>query len=62
MFFGREPALILGFVQVLLTLLVVFGLDLTEAQTAAILAVSAAGLSLWTRQKVAPVDKSGNVV
>ena len=62
MFFGREPALILGFIHVMITLLVVFGLDLTEAQTAAILAVSAAGLSLWTRQKVSPVDKHGNVV
>jgi hypothetical protein len=51
----REPAAVLGFVQTVLVLAVTFGLELSTEQTGAILAVTAAGLALWTRQKVTPL-------
>lgn len=50
----REPALIIGAIQALLALVVAFGLDLTAEQTGAILALSAALLSVWTRSNVSP--------
>ena len=53
---NREPALVLGFVQCVLALLLAFGVDLTVEQVGAILAVSAAALSLVVRRKVSPVD------
>lgn len=56
--FGREPALIMGLVQMILAGAVAFGLDLTSDQTAAVLGISAALLSVVTRQKVNPVAKS----
>ncbi len=51
---GREPALILGLVQTILALLLAFGLDLSTQQTGAILAVSAAVLSVIVRSRVTP--------
>ena len=51
---GREPAMVLAFVQALIVLLVSFGLQLTTDQTAAILALTAVVLGLITRSKVSP--------
>ena len=53
--FGREPALVLAFVQALIVLAVTFGLRLTPEQTGAILAVAALALGLITRSRVTPV-------
>lgn len=50
----NEPVLVLGVVQAALALLVGFGLGLTGEQTAAIVAFSAALLSLIARSKVTP--------
>ena len=52
---GREPAMIVAFIQAVLVLLVTFGLKLTPEQTAAILAVAALALGLITRSQVTPV-------
>jgi len=52
---GREPAMVLAFVQALIVLLVSFGLKLTTDQTAAILALTAVVLGLLTRSRVNPV-------
>lgn len=54
----REPALTMGVVQAVLTVLTVFGLPLTPAQIAAVLALSAALLSWITRSMVTPVAKN----
>jgi len=51
---GREPAMVVSFVQAVLVLAVVFGLRLTPEQTGAILAVLALGLGLLTRSQVSP--------
>lgn len=51
----KEPALLLGAVQAALVLAVSFGLDLSDEQRAAILALTAAILSVATRQMVTPV-------
>ncbi|HEY7824747.1 MAG TPA: hypothetical protein VIG24_18040 [Acidimicrobiia bacterium] len=51
---GREPALILGFVQAAIVVAVTFGLELSPEQTGAILAFTAAVLALITRQNVSP--------
>lgn len=51
---GREPAMIVAFIQAILVLAVTFGLQLTPEQTAAILAVSALALGLITRSQVSP--------
>jgi hypothetical protein len=53
---NREPALVLGLVQTVLALLLAFGVDLTTEQVGAVLAVSAALLSLVVRRKVTPAD------
>jgi uncharacterized protein (DUF697 family) len=58
--FGREPALILGVVSAILQMLVAFGLDLSDGQTAAINAASAAVLAVITaaltaRDQLVPV-------
>ena len=53
--FNREPAVILGFVQAVLTLVIVLGVDLPDGAEAAILGVSAAVLALVTRSQVTPV-------
>ena len=52
--FKSEPALVMGLVQTVLALLLAFGLDLTDNQLGAILAVTAALLALVTRAKVVP--------
>lgn len=52
--FGREPVLVLGAVQTILALLLAFSVDLDSTQVGAILAVSAAVLSLITRSRVSP--------
>jgi hypothetical protein len=52
--YDTEPALVLGAVQSVLALLLAFGVDLTTEQVGAILAVSAAVLSLLVRRKVTP--------
>jgi hypothetical protein len=54
-FWGREPAMILALVQCVIVLAVSFGLQLAPEQTAAILALTAVVLGLWTRSKVTPV-------
>lgn len=50
----NEPALIVGFVQALLTLGLSFGLDLDSAQVGAILAVVTAMTAVLLRQQVSP--------
>jgi hypothetical protein len=55
--FGREPAVVLGFVQVVIALAVGFGLDLSTAQQALILAAVAALIALLVRSRVTPVRK-----
>jgi hypothetical protein len=52
MIFRREPALILGAVQALIALAVAFGFELTNEQTGALLAITAALLAVVTRQNV----------
>lgn len=54
--FGREPALWIGAVSVALTLLVSFGLPLSDGQNAAVLAVLTAGAGLFTAWAVKPVS------
>ena len=51
---GREPAMVLAFVQAVIVLAVSFGLQLSPEQTAAILALTAVGLGLITRSQVTP--------
>lgn len=50
--FGREPAVILGLVQVTIALFVAFGMELSNEQTGAILAFTGALLAVITRQSV----------
>lgn len=50
----NEPVMVLGVVQMALALAVSFGLGLTGEQTGAILAFSAAVLSLIARSQVTP--------
>lgn len=54
---GREPAMIVAFIQAILVLAVTFGLNLDQDQTAAILAVAALALGLITRSQVSPTAK-----
>lgn len=58
MIFDREPALILGALQAIISLIAAFGLDLTGEQVAGINVAAAAILSVVVRQKVTPVDRS----
>jgi hypothetical protein len=55
--FGREPAVILGLVQVIIALVVSFGLGLSVEQQGLILATSAAILAVITRSQVTPATK-----
>ena len=55
MIFGREPALIIAGINSLIVLMVVFGLDMTDAQMAAIIVFANAVMAIWTRSKVSPV-------
>ena len=50
----REPVLILAFVAAVLNCAVLFGVDLSTEQTAAILAVVNTGLALFARHFVSP--------
>lgn len=50
----QEPALVVGFVQTCIVLGVSFGLSLSQEQTAAILAFTAASLAFVTRSQVSP--------
>lgn len=50
-----EPALIAGIVQAVLGLLLAFGVDLSNEQVGAILAVTAAVLAVAVRQSVRPI-------
>lgn len=52
----REPVLVVTFVGAVLNLLIVFGIDLTQEQTASILVLLNAGLAFIARSKVTPVD------
>lgn len=52
-----EPALVLGLVQSVIALVAAFGLELSAEQTGAILAVTAAVLSIVTRQLVTPASR-----
>jgi len=52
----REPALVSGLVTAVLALVVAFGVDLSQEQTGAILAVVAAVMALVTRAQVTPTD------
>ena len=54
---SQEPAVVVGLVQAGIVLGVSFGLDMTETQTAAILAFTAAVLAFVTRSQVSPVQK-----
>ena len=50
----NEPALVIGLVQAALALVIAFGLELSEEQVGAVLAISAAVLALVTRSQVTP--------
>lgn len=56
----KEPVLVSGFVQAVLGLLLAFGVQLSLAQTGAILAVTAAGLAFVARSQVTPTPKKRN--
>lgn len=51
--FGRDPAVILGFVSAFLQMLIAYGVHLSDGQTAAINAIAAAVLGLLTAVIVA---------
>ena len=51
-----EPALVAGFLQAFLALLLAFGVPLTDGQVGAILALSAAALAFVVRARVTPTD------
>lgn len=53
---NSEPALIVAFVEAVLALAIGFGLALTGAQVALILAVVTSGLALVVRSKVTPIE------
>lgn len=52
----REPALVAGLVQAVLACAVAFGLPLTDVQQGTILALSAAVLAVFVRQRVTPTE------
>jgi hypothetical protein len=54
MIFGREPALIAGFLSIAINLAITFGLNLTADQVALLNALVVAGLALLVRQVVTP--------
>lgn len=53
----NEPALVAGFVQALIAAAVAFGLNLSDGQVAALLALTAAVLAVVCRSQVTPVSK-----
>lgn len=56
MIWKREPALFYGLINTLLALALAFGINLTNEQTGAILAVTSAALALITRSQVTPSE------
>jgi len=56
MIFGREPALIAGFIEIAINLAVSFGLHLTAEQVVLLNALAVAGLAIIVRQVVTPVS------
>lgn len=52
---GREPAMILAFIQGVIILIIVAGVNISSELQAAILTVVALGLGLITRTQVSPV-------
>ena len=54
---GREPAMVVAFVDAVLILGISFGLPLTVEQKGAIIAVVTVALGLVTRSQVSPVAK-----
>jgi hypothetical protein len=54
MIFGREPALVAGFISIAINLAITFGLALTADQVALINALVVAGLALLVRQVSTP--------
>jgi len=56
MIFGREPALWLGLIQVVIALILAFGVKLSMVQTAAIMAFFAALFAVIVRQNVASLQ------
>lgn len=57
MIFGREPALVIGLIAVILSCAVGFGLNITTGQVALIMSVVYALASFITRSLVTPVNK-----
>lgn len=55
----REPVLVYQLVAAIFATLVAFGVDLSKPQTAALLGLSTAAVSLFVRSKVTPLDKQG---
>ena len=55
MLFGREPAAIMAALQAAIALAIAFGLDLSDEQIGAILAVVATIAGLIVRSQVTPV-------
>jgi len=49
-----EPALVAGFIQAALALVIAFGVDVSQEQVGAILAITAAALALAVRSQVTP--------
>lgn len=52
----NEPVLVTGAVQAILGLLLAFGLDLSNEQTASIMVATAAALAFVARSKVTPTE------
>jgi hypothetical protein len=53
----NEPVLIQGLIQAILGLLLAFGIDLTDAQTGSIMAITAVILAILARMFVTPNNK-----
>lgn len=51
-----EPAVVAGIVQAILACAVAFGLPLSDVQQGTLLALSAAILALFVRQRVTPTE------
>jgi hypothetical protein len=60
--FGREPVVILALVEAIISTIVVFGFDLTTQQSAAIIVLAGAILTVIARQNVTPTTKLPEVV
>lgn len=59
--FGREPAIILGFLSAALQMLTAFWLPLTSDQTGAINAVAAAAIGVWTAVVTRSADGGSSI-